>query len=169
MGQPLLEPLEIIGAALPVDFICHRIDGVDAVQPHTALEAGAGLLTQDAQQLDFLDQVLHVLMDMGKTADDLAGQMGDGRGEVFVFRVVRQGVGHRRGPDMRGRRRVAGHILYPLPLVIDLVIQLPQTFQVILGGFDLHPNTSAIIPIPAIDHTPLLLHPIDTYLDSIIC
>ena len=143
IGQPLLEALEIVGAALPVDFIRHRIDGVDAIEPHTALETRAGLLTQDAQQFDLFEKILHVLVHMGKTADGLAGQMGDGRGQLLIFRVARQGVGHGRGPDMRGRGRMACHILYPLPLVIDLMVQLPQTFQVILCSFDLHPNTSS--------------------------
>jgi hypothetical protein len=47
---------------------------------------------------------------------------------------------------------MAGHILDPFPLVIDLVVQLPQTFDVILGGFDLHPNTPDIIPVSAINN-----------------
>ena len=37
--------------------------------------------------------------------------------------------------------RMAGHIIYSLPLVIDLMVQLPETFQVILGGFNLHDQT----------------------------
>ena len=68
--------------------IC-RIGGVDPVMADAPLKTGRGLLTQDPQQLDLLDQVLNVLMHMGEAADGPAGQVGDGCGQVFSLSWAR--------------------------------------------------------------------------------
>ncbi len=71
--QPFFKSLQVIGFVLLIDLKGHGIDGIDPVQAHTALKAGSGFLSQNAQQLDLFDQIFHILMDMGKAADDLTG------------------------------------------------------------------------------------------------
>lgn len=64
-----MEALQIIAAQFFFHLVGHRIDGIDPVETHATLEAGTGLLARYAQQFDFLDEILDILVNMGKAAD----------------------------------------------------------------------------------------------------
>ena len=69
VGEPFFKAFKIIRAVFLVDFIGHRINGVDPVKSDTTLKTRAGFLPENPQQFDFFDQIFDVLMDMGKPAD----------------------------------------------------------------------------------------------------
>ncbi len=123
-----------------VDLVGDAVEGVHGVEPHAALVAAPGLVGDQTEHLDLLDQVVPALVDVGEAVDLFPGQVG-GRGhEVFMLRLQRQLVGLGRGVDVGNERRVRGHVLHPFPPVIDHVVQLLQTVDVILFGLD-HPQT----------------------------
>lgn len=68
--------------------------GVDGVHADAALETGSGLLSEETQHLDFFDQIIGTAVEVTKTVDSFAGQMGDGGHQVLMGRVMGQGVGH---------------------------------------------------------------------------
>lgn len=77
-----------------VDLVCggeHRVHGVHA---HAPLEAGGGLLAQQALHLHLLHQVTGGLVDVGKAVDPLLGVGGHGSHQVLVLRFLGQVVGH---------------------------------------------------------------------------
>jgi hypothetical protein len=95
-------------------------------------------LAQHPQEFYLLDEVFDVLMHVGEPADGPARQMGGGGGQVLVFFIVCQGIGHGGGPHMGGRGRVCGHILDLLPLVIDLRFKALEAFHVFRSVFQFH-------------------------------
>ncbi len=65
----LLEALVVVGAPGLVGLVGDRVEGVDGVHADAALEAGAGLLAQQALHLDLLGEVLGGLVDVGEAVD----------------------------------------------------------------------------------------------------
>ena len=78
-GQELDEILMVLGAAGLVDLISRGENGVHCVHTNAALEAGCGLLAEQALHLDLLDQVVGRLVHVGEAVDLLAGDVA-GRG-----------------------------------------------------------------------------------------
>ena len=94
-------------------------------------------MSQDPEELDLFDQVFHALVDMGKAADGFSGQVRGGRGQVPVFRIVGQGIGHGRRAEMGGRGRVLGDVLDPFPFIVNDMIQFLEK-----NGFFRHSDAS---------------------------
>jgi hypothetical protein len=119
IGQPLFEPLKIVGTVFLVNLIGNRIGGIDTVVPYTPLEAGTRFLAEDPEELDFLDQVLNTLVYMGETADGPASQVGCGPSQVPILSGAGQGIGHSCCPNVRDCSRMPGYILDPLSLIVN--------------------------------------------------
>ncbi len=86
MSQIFLEPLEVVCFVFLMGVIGCHVDGIQAIETHAPLKAGPCLVSDEAQHLDFLDQIIHALMNMGESADLSSGQMGGSCHQVFVFR-----------------------------------------------------------------------------------
>jgi hypothetical protein len=87
-------------------------------------------LSQHPQQLDFFDQVFDVLMYVGEATDGVARQMGGGRGQIPVFRLGGQGLGHGGRAHMGRRGRMARDIRDGFAFIVYFGLQLSQAFDV---------------------------------------
>ncbi len=136
--QVFQEPLVIVGPHLLVDVIGGHVGRVQGVPAHAALKAGARLVGDGPEQLDFLDQVLDRLVDVGEPGDLLPGQVAYGRGQVLVLGHEGHLIGLGRGVDVGDEGRMFGHVLDPLAVVIDHVALLLEALDVVLFGLDVH-------------------------------
>ena len=137
-GQPAVKALQIVGAQLFINFIDHRVNGIDTVKADAALETGACFLTQHPQQLHFFDQILDILMHMGKTADRTPRQVRCGCCQLPVFFSGRQRVRHGGRPYMRGGGRVPRNVIDAFAFVIDDGLQGPQAFDILTTVLQFH-------------------------------
>jgi hypothetical protein len=62
--------------------------------------------------------------------------MGSGGHQILMFRTKGEFIGEASGIDMRSKGRMLGYILHTLPVVIDNVMEVFQTLEVILFGDD---------------------------------
>jgi len=142
VDQEFFEILMVMGAVLLVDLIGGGIHGVEGVHAHAALEAGGGLLTQQALHLHLFHQIIGGLMEMREAVDLVAGQAGGGGHELLILGVLCQRVGHGhavdRGPDHG--------VIHP---VVDLFaehvhagVQLSQGIDVLFRGHQCHSCSS---------------------------
>ena len=138
VGQELLEVLVIVGAVLLVDLIGGGEDGVKGVHAHAALEAGSGLLAQQALHFHLVHQVLGGLMQMGEAVDGVAGEAGFHGHEIGVLGILRQRVGHSHAVDRGTDHGVIHPVLDLLAEHVDAGVQLPQGLNVFLGGHQCH-------------------------------
>jgi hypothetical protein len=102
------------------------------------LEAGACLLTQDTKEFDFFNEILSALMHVGESTDGSPRQMGCCSGQISIFFICGQRIGHGGCPDMWGGGRMSGHVLYFFSLVVNDWTYLTQTFHVFGSVFYLH-------------------------------
>ena len=143
IGGELDEVLMIVGAILLVGLIGggeHRVEGIHA---HTALEAGGGLLAQQALHLHLLHQILGGLVDVSEAVDPLAGVGGHGGHEFLILRLLRQIIGHAHTVQRRPQDGVVHGIVDLLAEHVHLHVQFANTFDVLFAGHECH-NTSSL-------------------------
>ena len=85
VGKPCIKTIQVVGSAFLVNFVCYGIDCVDTVKAYASLEAGAGLLSENPEELNLLDKILYVLMHVGEAANDPARQMGSGSCQITIL------------------------------------------------------------------------------------
>ena len=137
-GQELLEVLMIVGAVLLVHLEGggeHRVEGVHA---HAALEAGSGLLTQQALHLHLVDEVLGGLVQVGEAVDGVAGEAGLDGHEIRILGILGQGVGHGDAVDGGTDHGVIHPVLDILAEHVHPGVQLAQAVDVLLRGHQCH-------------------------------
>ena len=144
IGQELLEVLVIVGAVLLVDLVSGGEHGVEGVHAHAALEAGSGLLAQQALHLHLVHQVLRGLVQMGEAVDGVAGQAGLHGHEVRVLRVLSQGVGHGHAVDGGTDHGVIHPVVDLLAEHVHAGVQLAQAVNVFLCGHQCHFSFSSL-------------------------
>ena len=85
--EPLLEVLVVLGGTVVhlVRFVGYVVDGVGGVNAHAPLDAAAHLLTEHTGHVLLLVQVVGVLMDVGKAANPLTGEMRYGGAQLLVL------------------------------------------------------------------------------------
>ncbi|CAN4045420.1 DNA topoisomerase IA, partial [Dysosmobacter welbionis] len=137
-GQELLEVFVIAGAVLLVDLIGGGEHGVERIHTHTPLEAGSGLLAQQALHLHLVDEVLRGLVQVGEAVDGVARQAGLHRHQVGILRVLGQSVGHGHAVDGRADHGVVHPVLNLLPEHIHPGIQFAQALYILLCGHQCH-------------------------------
>ena len=137
-GQELLEVLMIVGAVLLVHLEGggeHRVEGVHA---HAALEAGSGLLTQQALHLHLVDEVLGGLVQVGEAVDGVAGEAGLDGHEIRILGILGQGVGHGDAVDGGTDHGVIHPVVDLLAEHINAGVQLPQGVNILLRCHQCH-------------------------------
>ena len=137
-GQILLQPLEIVRPALLVDLVGGDVERVEGVEADAALETTGGFVADGAQHLNFFDEIVDRLMDVGEAADPVAGEVALGREQVFEFRSQRHLVGLGGGVDVRKEGREGAAVGDLFAHEVDVYRLLAQALDVILLGFDLH-------------------------------
>ena len=138
VGQELLEVFVIVGAVLLIHLERGGEHGVEAVHAHAALEAGSGLLAQQALHFHLVHQVLGGLMQMGEAVDGVAGEAGFHGHEIGVLGILRQRVGHSHAVDRGTDHGVIHPVVDLLAEHVDAGVQLPQGLNVFLGGHQCH-------------------------------
>ena len=136
VDHEFLEVLVVAGAALLVGLVGGGEHGVERVHAHAALEAGGGLLAQQALHLHLLDQVPGGLMDVGEAVHPLPGIGGDGGHQVLILRHLRQVIGHAHAVQRRPQDGVVHGVLHLLPEHVYLHVQLPDGFDVLFAGHE---------------------------------
>lgn len=142
--EVLLEALVVRSAMGLVGLEGDGVDGVQSVQPDTALEAGAGRLAEQSQHLDLLHQVVGALKDVRVTVDAFARQVADRGHHVLVFEHVREFVGFSDGVDVRRDRRMVDDLLDELAVYVGTNVQCSQAVYVLLWGLQGHSGTFPI-------------------------
>ena len=137
-GQELLEVFVIAGAVLLVDLIGGGEHGVERIHTHTPLEAGSGLLAQQALHLHLVNEVLRGLVQVGEAVDGVARQAGLHRHQIGILGVLGQSVGHGHAVDGRADHGVVHPVLNLLPEHIHPGIQFAQALYILLCGHQCH-------------------------------
>ena len=134
----LLEALVVLGAARLVGLVGDRVQRVDGVHADAALEAGAGLLAQQALHLDLLGEVVGGLVDVGEAVDPLAGEVAGGQHEVLVLGLGRELVGHGDAVDAGADERVVDVVVDLLAEQVDLQVQIGEALDELLRRSESH-------------------------------
>ena len=90
----------------------------------------------EPEHLDFLNEIIHVLMNVSEPVDLPAGQMGSGCHQILVFGPKGKFISEGCGIDVRPKSRMLGDILHTLPVVIDRVMKVFETLDIVLFGND---------------------------------
>jgi hypothetical protein len=93
-------------------------------------------MSDETEHLDFLNQIIHTLVDVGESVDLPAGEMGGGRHQVLIFGTKGELIGEGGRVDVGTNPRMLGNILHALPVIIDGVMKIFQTLDVIGFGYD---------------------------------
>jgi hypothetical protein len=88
-------------------------------------------MANQTEHLHFFDQIIYTLMDVREPVDFPAGKMGGGCHQVFMFGTKGEFIGESGGVDMRTKARMFGNVLHPFPVVIDNVMEVFKTLDVI--------------------------------------
>ena len=90
----------------------------------------------ETEHLDFLNKVVHTLMNVSESVDLPTGKMGSGRHQVLMFGPKGKIIGEGGRIDVGPKGRMLGDILHALPVIIDYVMKLFEALDVILFGND---------------------------------
>jgi hypothetical protein len=90
----------------------------------------------ETEHLNFLNEVVHTLMNVSESVDLPAGKMGSGRHQVFMLGPKGKIVGEGGRIDVGPKGRMLGDILHALPVIIDRVTEFFEALDVILFGND---------------------------------
>jgi hypothetical protein len=102
----------------------------------------------EAEHLDFLNEIVHALVNVRESVDFPAGQMRSGCHQVLVFRPEGKLISEGRRIDMRPKGRMLGDILHTLPVVIDYAMKVFEALDVIFLGNDSFHFFSFSRPLP---------------------
>ena len=138
VGHEFFEVFKIVGAVFFVDLKGGGIDGVEGVHAHAALEAGGGLLAQQALHLHFLDEILGGAVDVGEAVDPPAGLGGNGGHKILVLGHLGQVVGHAHAVEGGAQDRVVSRAVDFFAEHIDLQVQFADGCDVFFSGHQCH-------------------------------
>jgi hypothetical protein len=93
-------------------------------------------MSDETEHLDFLNKIIHTLVDVGESVDLPTGEMGCGRHQVLIFGTKGELIGEGGRIDVGTNPRMLGNILHAFPIVIDGVMKIFQTLDVIRLGYD---------------------------------
>jgi hypothetical protein len=102
----------------------------------------------EAEHLDFLNEIVHALMNVSESVDLPAGQMGSGCHQVLMFRPKGKFISEGCRIDMRPKSGMLRDILHTLPVVIDHVTEVFEALDVIFLGNDSFHFFSFSHPLP---------------------
>ena len=93
-------------------------------------------MSNETEHLDLFDQIIHTLVNVSESVDLPAGEMGGGRHQVLIFGTKGEFIGEGGRVDVGTNPRMLGNILHTFPIVIDGMMKIFQTLDVILFGHD---------------------------------
>lgn len=124
----------IAGAVFLVHLIGGGVHRIECVHAHTALEAGGGLLAQQALHLHLLHQILGGLVDVGEAVHPLPGQVGHGGHEILIFRHLGQIIGHAHAVQGGAQNGIVHGIFNFLAEHVHLHIHTADAVDILLAG-----------------------------------
>jgi hypothetical protein len=90
----------------------------------------------EAEHLDFFDQIVHALVDMSESVDLSAGEMRGSGHQILIFRTKGELIRESRRVDVRTKTGMLCNILYAFPIIVDDMMKIFETLDVIFFGFD---------------------------------
>jgi hypothetical protein len=108
------------------------IEGVQAVEADTSLEATARLPSQEPDHLDLSHQVVGALVDVSETVDPPSAEVRRGGGQVLIARLVGQVVGHGRRVDVRPGEGMVHDVIDLGPEGVDVALQPAKALPVLV-------------------------------------
>jgi hypothetical protein len=90
----------------------------------------------EAKHLDFLNEIVHALVNVSESVDLSAGQMGGSRHQVLVLRPKGKLISEGRRIDVGPESRMLGHILHTFSVVKDHVMEVFEAPDIVLFGND---------------------------------
>ena len=136
------EILMIMGAVRLVGFVGGGKNSVKGIHTDAALEAGGGLLAQQALHLDLFDQVAGRLMDVGKAVDAFAGIGRDGGHQILILRHLGQVVGHPHRIKGGAQDGIIHGTVDFFAEHIDLHFHPADRLNILFAGHKCHDNSS---------------------------
>jgi hypothetical protein len=100
------------------------------------LKAGTCFVGDETEHLDLFNEIIHTLMNVSESVDLLTGEMGSGCHQIFMLRTKGKLVSEGCSIDVRSKSRMLGYILHTLPIIIDNVMEIFETLNVIFFGYD---------------------------------
>ena len=136
--QELLEPRVVVGPALLVQIVCHRVQRVERIHADAALEARARQLPKTALHLVLHDEIAGARGDMEEAVYAATGEGRDGGSQFGI--LVREIVSLRDRVDRRPDDGVVDRLFDELAHQIDLQPTTPEAFDVFGAGLDRIPR-----------------------------
>jgi hypothetical protein len=93
-------------------------------------------MANETEHLDFLDEVIHTLMNVSESIDFPAGQVRGGRHQILIFGPEGEFIGESSRIDVGPKAGMLGDILHALPVVINDMVKIFKALDVILFGSD---------------------------------
>ena len=93
-------------------------------------------MSNEAEHLDLLNQIIYILVNVGKSVDLSTSEMGGGCHQVFIFGTKSEFIGESGSVDVGTNPQMLGNILHPFPVVIDSMMKIFETLDVIFFGHD---------------------------------
>src|SRR5512139_2049401 len=112
-------------------------------------------MANETEHLHFLNQIIHTLVDVGESVDLPSSEMGGGCHQVLIFGTKGEFIGESSRVDMRTNTWMLGNILHAFPVVIDSMMEIFQTLDVILFGHDSF-HFLLLLKAERIEHPPTL-------------
>jgi len=136
MGKIPAETLVILRAQFLVHLVRDNIQCIEAVHPDTSLEAAGRTLPEQALHLDFINQILSVLVQVGKAVDALTREGRCGCHQFSVFRMIGQLIRHCHCVERGSNHGMVNVIFNLFPKHKNAFLDVPKAFQVIFSGYD---------------------------------
>jgi hypothetical protein len=93
-------------------------------------------VADQSEHLNFFDQIVHALMDVGESVYLPAGEMGGGCHQILVFGAKGELIGESSGVDVRTKTGMLCNILNPFPVIVDDMMKIFETLDVIRFSYD---------------------------------
>ena len=121
----------VVRPAADLRVVCRDRKRVQRVHADAALEAASGQRSQEPPHLAFLDEIVRALVNMGEAVDPLSGEMGNGRHDLPVFRLVCEIVGESHCVHRRTDQRMVHDVSNPFAEKMHLQVQFFQALPVL--------------------------------------
>jgi hypothetical protein len=91
-------------------------------------------MSDETKHLNFFDQIVHALMDVGESVDLPASEMGGGCHQILIFGAKGKFIGEDCRINVRPKARMSGDILNAFPVIIDDMMKVFKALDVIFFG-----------------------------------
>jgi hypothetical protein len=136
VDQIFLKAFEVVCLVFLIDIVRGHVGGIQSIESHASLKAGPRLVANQPEHLNFLDEIIHTLVDMCESVDLPTGEMGSGGHQILVFGTESELIGESCGIDVRTKTGVRCHILDSFPIIVHDMVKVFEALEVIFFRYD---------------------------------